>query len=140
MLKDFNLLEIFWDYDIIVTIDMPYLGYYPALGLYSAGQSTDFLHKPKDCFVYLLCFLFVGPRAVSSSVCAPLDIDTLTLLDICAPFSRGQLAFRVQPVHLITTHVVATRSANLQKHFYHFLLKVQIYYLVVLEIYHALLW
>ena len=40
MLKDFNLLEIFWDYDIIVTIDMPSLGYYPALGLYSAGQST----------------------------------------------------------------------------------------------------
>ena len=39
MLKDFNLLEIFWDYDIIVTIDMPSLGYYPALGLYLAGQS-----------------------------------------------------------------------------------------------------
>ena len=41
MLKDFNLLEIFWGYDIIVTIDMPSLGYYPALGLYSAGQSTS---------------------------------------------------------------------------------------------------
>ena len=40
MLEDFNLLEIFWDYDIIVTIDMPSLGYYPALGLYSAGKST----------------------------------------------------------------------------------------------------
>ena len=43
MLKDFNLLEIFWDYDIIVTIDMPSLGYYPALGLYSAGKSMYFL-------------------------------------------------------------------------------------------------
>ena len=42
MLKDFNLLEIFWDYDII-TIDMPSLGFYPALGLYSAGQSTGVL-------------------------------------------------------------------------------------------------
>ena len=40
MLKAFNLLEIFWDYDIIVTITMPSLGYYHALGLYSAGQST----------------------------------------------------------------------------------------------------
>ena len=40
MLKDFNLPEIFWDYDI-VTIDMPSLGYYPALGLYSAGQSMQ---------------------------------------------------------------------------------------------------
>ena len=26
-------------YDIIVTIYMPSLGYYPALGLYSAGKS-----------------------------------------------------------------------------------------------------
>ena len=41
MLEDFNLLEIFWDYDIIVTIDMPSLGYYPALGLYSAGKSMQ---------------------------------------------------------------------------------------------------
>ena len=40
MLKAFNLLEIFWDYDIIVTIDMPSLGYFPVLGLYSAGKST----------------------------------------------------------------------------------------------------
>ena len=40
MLKAFNLLDIFWDYDIIVTIDMPSLGYYSALGLYSAGKST----------------------------------------------------------------------------------------------------
>ena len=40
MLKALNLLEIFRDYDIIVTIDMPSLGYYSALGLYSAGQST----------------------------------------------------------------------------------------------------
>ena len=39
MLNAFNLLEIFWDYDIIVTIDI--LGYYPALGLYSAGQSIN---------------------------------------------------------------------------------------------------
>ena len=39
MLKAFNLLKILWDYDIIVTIDMPSLGNYPALGLYSAGQS-----------------------------------------------------------------------------------------------------
>ena len=39
MLKAFNLHEIFWDYDIIVTIDMPSLGYYSALGLYSAGKS-----------------------------------------------------------------------------------------------------
>jgi len=39
VLKAFNLLEIFWDYDIIVTTDMPFLGYYPALGLYSAGKS-----------------------------------------------------------------------------------------------------
>ena len=38
MLKDYNLLEIFWDY-YIVTIDMSSLGYYPAVGLYSAGQS-----------------------------------------------------------------------------------------------------
>ena len=41
MLEDFNLLEIFWDYDIIVTIYMPSLGYYPALGLYSAGKSKQ---------------------------------------------------------------------------------------------------
>ena len=41
MLKAFILLEIFYDYDIIVTIDMPSLGYYPALGLYSAGQSSS---------------------------------------------------------------------------------------------------
>ena len=41
MLKAFNLLDIFLDYDIIVTIDMPSLGYYPDLGLYSAGQSTN---------------------------------------------------------------------------------------------------
>jgi len=41
VLKAFNLLEIYWDYDIIVTIDMPSLGYYPALGLYSAGKSTE---------------------------------------------------------------------------------------------------
>ena len=34
------LLGIFWDYDIIVAIDMPSLGYYPALGLYSAGKSS----------------------------------------------------------------------------------------------------
>ena len=40
MLKAFNLLEFFLDYDIIVTITMPSLGYYHALGLYSAGQST----------------------------------------------------------------------------------------------------
>ena len=40
MLKAFNLLEIFWDYDIVVTIDMPSLGYYSALGLYSAGKSV----------------------------------------------------------------------------------------------------
>ena len=30
-----------YDYDIIVTIDMPSLGYYPALGLYSAGKSMQ---------------------------------------------------------------------------------------------------
>ena len=41
MLKDFNLLEIFWGYDIIVTLDMPSLGYYAALGLYSAGKGTN---------------------------------------------------------------------------------------------------
>ena len=41
MLEDFNLLEIFWDYDIIVTIDMPTLGYYSALGFYSAGKNTS---------------------------------------------------------------------------------------------------
>ena len=40
MLKAFNLLEILWDYGIIVTIDMPSLGYYSALSLYSAGKST----------------------------------------------------------------------------------------------------
>ena len=44
MLKDFNLLEIFWDYDIIVTIHMPSLGYYPTLGLHSAGKSTSMLY------------------------------------------------------------------------------------------------
>ena len=33
MLKAINLLEIHWDYDIIVIIDMPSLGYYPAMGL-----------------------------------------------------------------------------------------------------------
>ena len=43
MLKDINLLEIFWDCDIIVTIDMPSLAYYPALGLYSAVQSTHLI-------------------------------------------------------------------------------------------------
>ena len=49
MLKAFNLLEIFWDYDIIVTIDMPSLGYYPALGLYSAGQSMLVNHFSGVC-------------------------------------------------------------------------------------------
>ena len=39
MLKAFNLLEILWDYDIIVTIDMPSLVYYSAL--YSAGKSKQ---------------------------------------------------------------------------------------------------
>ena len=38
MLKAFNLLEISWDYDIIVTIDMPSLGYYPALGFQGIQQ------------------------------------------------------------------------------------------------------
>ena len=42
------MLDIFWDYDIIVTIDMPSLGYYPALGLYSAGQSTPRLAANRD--------------------------------------------------------------------------------------------
>ena len=73
MPKPFNLLEIFWDYDIIVTIDMPSLGYYPALGLYSAGQSrhfqttdmwlsTDFQHQKRhdaksqeDRYFCLIC-------------------------------------------------------------------------------------
>ena len=41
VLKAFSLLEIFWDYDIIVTKDMPSLGYYSALGLYSAGKSRS---------------------------------------------------------------------------------------------------
>ena len=49
--KAFNLLEIFWDYDIIVTIDMPSLGYYSALGLYSAGKSTKNVQKLADCQV-----------------------------------------------------------------------------------------
>ena len=50
VLKAFNLHEIFWDYDIIVTIDMPSLGYYSALCLYSAGKSKYMY--PKKLHLY----------------------------------------------------------------------------------------
>ena len=53
--KAFNLLELFWDHDIIVTIDMPSLGYYPAQDLYSAGQSNKgFDNTLKSTLEFLL--------------------------------------------------------------------------------------
>ena len=65
MLKAFNLLDIFWDYDIIVTTDLPSLGYYPALGLYSAVLRNAI-------FEIFVCFSVrpgVPDRSTKPSVC-----------------------------------------------------------------------